>query len=983
VGGTSWSAPIWTAFCALLNQGRSTPLGLLNPRIYPLNGTSAFRDITSGNNNHYSAGPGYDMCTGIGVPDMAALASSSLSATTSVNIPAQLGNAFATVGQPVTFFVVADGASAYSYAWQRLPFGSSTWESLSDGATYSGSGTATLVVNDTTSAMSGDEYRCAVTAGTQSATSTPPATLTVSPYGVTTVAGWPGSAGSANGTGWAARFSYPGSVRTDAAGNVYVADSYNNTVRKVTPGGVVTTVGGVAGKSGHTDGPVASALFNETAGVAVDGSGNLFVADNGNYEIREISASGTVTTLAGAAGVQGVVDGAGSAARFFDPQNLAIDSGGNLYVADGAGNVIRKVTPSGQVSTLAGVGVSGGAGPAGSADGTGSAAEFNDPTGIAVDVNGNVYVADSGNDTIRAITPAGVVTTLAGSPGVSGSADGTGAGARFNKPSSVGVDAVGNVVVADSGSDTIRMVTPAGVVTTIAGLAGAQENVDGLPDNARLAGPGDVTIDDSGIIYVADSLNMTIRRIIPDLSPTLGIATQPASETVNLGSTAVFAVGPTGYAPFSYQWYYNGGALIGETGPSYTVTGAQTAASGSYTVEVSNASGSAMSNPAVLTVNVPAGDPQIAAQPQGGTLAAGGSVSLTVSVTGAGPFSYQWYVNGTAIPGATSPAYVATAMGSYTVAVTNASATVTSAAAVVAPGGRLVNMSTRADVGTGGAIEITGFYVDGPAGEYKQLVIRGVGPTLAQYGVSGVLPATAIAVYDSGGSAIVSNTGWGNAPVAGNSSVKAGFGQATASNMAAVGAFALPAGSADSALVAELPQGSYTVHMSGVSGATGIGLVEVYEANTSDPAVLTDISTRAEVETGASILIAGFVVNGTQPATVLVRGVGPALSAAPFSLSGTLAQPVVSVFDGNSSPALIASNQGWGNSPKAGTSTVAATFRKATAADFSSTGAFQLASGSLDSALVLTLPPGTYSAEITSADATEGIALAEVYLIAP
>jgi sugar lactone lactonase YvrE len=980
VGGTSWATPVWTAFCALLNQGRSTPLGLLNPRIYPLIGSSAFRDITSGDNRFYNAGVGYDMCTGIGVPDMAALSTASLSATTTVNIPAQLGNVFTTVGQPATFFVVAQGAADYSYSWQRLPIGTSTWEAVSDNSTFSGSLTATLVVNNTTAAMSGDEYRCTVTSGSQSATSTPPATLTVSGYGVTTIAGWPGSVGSANGTGWEARFAYPGSVRTDSAGNVYVADSYNNTVRKVTPNGVATTVGGVAGKSGNTNGPVATALLNETAGAAVDASGNLFVADNGNYEIREISASGTVTTLAGS-GAPGVVDGAGTAASFFDPQNLAIDTGGNLYVADGMGNVIRKVTPSGQVSTFAGAGVSGRAGPAGSQDGTGSAAEFNDPTGIAVDVRGNLYVADAVNDTIRMINPAGVVTTLAGSPGLSGSADGSGPAARFSNPAGVGVDAVGNVYVADNGNNTIRMITPEGVVTTLAGSAGSEENIDGLPGNARFAGPGDVTIDNSGIIYVADSQNMTIRRIIPASSATLGISTQPESAAVNLGSMVVFAVGPAGYAPFSYQWYFNGGAVIGATGPSYTLDNVQTADAGSYTVIVSNASGSVTSSPAVLTVNVPAGDPQISAQPQGGTLTAGGSVGLSVSVTGNGPFSYQWYVNGGAIAGATAPTYNATTIGSYTLAVSNAAATVTSDAAVVTSGSRLINISTRALVGTGGNITIAGIYIDGPSSEYKQLVIRGVGPTLSQFNVSGALSATTISVFDTSGNVIVSNTGWGNAPVAGNSSVEAAFEQATANSMRAVGAFALPAGSADSALVADLPRGSYTVQMTGVGDATGVGLVEVYEANTSDPAVMTDISTRAQVGTGSNTLIAGFVVTGTQPATVLVRGDGPALKAVPFSVPGTLAQPVVSVYDGNSM--LIASNQGWANNPKAGGSTVAASFRAATAADFSSAGAFPLASGSLDSALVLTLPPGAYSAWITSADGTLGVALAEVYQLEP
>ena len=982
VGGTSWSAPIWTAFCALLNQGRSTPLGLLNPLIYPLNGTGSFRDITQGDNGYYNAVPGYDLCTGLGVPDMAALLAASLNPTSTVNIPTQFGNVVTTVGQPATFFVVGEGSKTLTYSWQHLPFGSSTWAMVADGAAYSGSQTSTLVVNNTVLSMTGDEYRCVVTATSGSATSTPPATLTVNQVGVTTIAGWPGSAGSADGTGWAARFAYPGSVRTDASGNIYVADSYNDTVRRITPAGVVSTVAGKAGASGYADGPAASALFGATAGVAVGASGDLYVADNGNYLIRKISATGTVTTLAGSPGVQAVVDGSGLSARFFDPQNLAIDSSGNLYIADGHGNVIRKVTPSGQVTTFAGTpGASGNAGPAGSADGTGSAAEFNDPTGIAVDAFGSVYVADSGNDTIRVITPSGTVTTLAGSPGTAGSADGNGSSARFNNPAGLGVDSAGNVYVADYFNDTIRVVSPSGVVTTAAGSAGSAENIDGLVANARFAGSGDVTVDGSGVVYVADSMNMTIRRIVVGAATAPAITLQPAASTVNLGSAAIFSVGATGAAPFTYQWFFNGGVIPGATGPTYTVGNAQTANEGSYSVTVSNALGSVSSSQATLNVSLPAGYPQITSQPKGGAITAGGGLTLSVSVTGAGPFTYQWYLNEAPIPGATSSSYVATAIGSYTVAVSNAAASATSDPAVVGSGSRLINISTRALVGTGGAVAIAGIYIDGPASEYKQLLIRGVGPALSQFGVGGVLASPTISVNDKDGLVIVSNTGWGNAPVAGTSSVKAPFQSATATLMGSAGAFGLPAGSADSALVVDLPPGSYTVQLSGLNSATGVGLIEIYESNTSDPAVMTNISTRAQVQTAGNIPIAGFVVGGSQAATVLIRGVGPALSGSPFGLSGTLAQPIVSVYD--NSQALIASNQGWGNAPRAGASTVNATVRRATAADMSATGAFPLPGGSVDSALVLTLPPGNYSAWITGAEGTTGIALAEVYQIEP
>jgi sugar lactone lactonase YvrE len=982
VGGTSWAAPIWTGFTALMNQGRSTPLGLLNPRIYPLNPQSsnsgAFRDITSGSNGYYTAGAGFDEVTGLGVPVMSALITQSLTPAQALSIADQFGNIFTTTGQAATFFVQPTGAASPTYAWQRLPNGSSTWAAISDGSTYTGSATQMLVVNAVPQSMSADQFRCVITAGSSSVTSTPES-VSVNPVGVTTLAGWPGDPGSTNGSGWAARFGFPGSVRTDTLGNLIVADAANNTVRKVTPQGVVTLIAGVSGSSGSTDGPAASALFNGPAGVAPDSSGNIYVADDLSQTIRKISASGTVSTIAGKAGSQGVVDGSGSSARLYDPQNLALDpSSGNLYVADGKANVIRKVTPGGSVTTFAGLPQSGGPAIAGSADGTGSSASFNNPTGVAVDVAGNVYVGDTGNNTVRKITPDGTVTTLAGAAGQAGTIDGTGSGARFNAPSGLAVDAAGNVYVADQGNSTLRMVTPLGVVTTIGGQAGQPEDVDGIGSVTRFNSSGDVAIDASGILYVADSLNATLRRVILGTAAAApAVYLQPASGTATTGGTLLLTVGASGTAPFTYQWYLNGSAIPGATAAAYSVSNVQQANAGSYTVSVSNAYGSATSAAATITVSTPPGYPQITTSPAGGVLAMGGSLVLTVTASSA--TGYQWYVDGGLIAGAQSASYTATTVGSYTVAVSNGVGTVTSAAAVVTAGSRLINISTRAQVGTGGNIAIAGIHISGPAGEYKTMLVRGIGPTLGSFGLTGVLAQPIIAVYDTSGNVIVSNTGWGNAPVAGTSTVSATFRQATASDMSAVGAFALSSGSADSGLVVSLTPGNYTVELSGVSSSTGIGLVELYEMSTSDPAILTDISTRALVGTGGNQLFAGFVVTGSVPATVLVRGIGPALGG--YGVSGVLAQPTVGVYDSTST--LIASNTGWGNKPVAGSSTVSATYRQATAADMTQVGAFSLTAGSADSALVLTLPPGTYSAIISGTGSTTGVALAEVYQIEP
>ena len=287
------------------------------------------------------------------------------------------------------------------------------------------------------------------------------------PYTFTTLAGEAGN-GFVDGTGSAARFNGPAAVAVDSAGNVYVADSDNNAIRKVTAAGVVTTLAGVAGAaSGTNDGTGSAARFNGPAGVAVDNAGNVYVADRGNDTIRKVTAGGVVTTLAGLAVLSGTNDGTGSAARFNQPYSVAVDGAGNVYVADTYNCTIRKVTAAGVVTTLAGL-----AGNTSTNDGTGSAARFFQPHGVAADSAGNIYVADTYNCTIRKVTAAGVVTTLAGSAFYAGSADGTGNSAQFFFPEGVAVDSAGNVYVADTEMNTIRKVTEAGVVTTVAGSAG-------------------------------------------------------------------------------------------------------------------------------------------------------------------------------------------------------------------------------------------------------------------------------------------------------------------------------------------------------------------------------------------------------------------------------------------------------------------------------------------------------------------------------
>ncbi len=238
---------------------------------------------------------------------------------------------------------------------------------------------------------------------------------------------------------------------------------------------------------------------------------------------------------------------------------------------------------------------------------------------------------------MRKITPAGAVTTIAGVAGTAGSGNGPLGVGLMNGPSGLGVDASGNVYVADSFNDTIRMITPSGYLSTIAGVAGDAENVDGLAGNARLYSPGDVTFDGSGLLYAADTLNNTVRRIVAAQVLAPAITAQPASLDVSLGQNATFTVAVSGTAPFTYQWYFNGTALGGATAASYTVADAQLSQAGSYSVSVANSNGTVTSAGAVLTVSLPAGYPDITSQPQSTTVTFDGTATLTVAVAGAGP----------------------------------------------------------------------------------------------------------------------------------------------------------------------------------------------------------------------------------------------------------------------------------------------------------------------------------------------------------
>jgi secreted PhoX family phosphatase len=356
-----------------------------------------------------------------------------------------------------------------------------------------------------------------------------------------TLAGQAGGLGIANGTGSNARFNEPWGIAVAVNGTIYVADTLNHTIRKITPTGVVSLLAGSPGVNGFADGAgIGVAMFDRPTGVAVDAAGNVYVADYNNNRIRKIDTGGVVSTVAGKA-TFGVLDGTGPAAEFDNPFGVALNGAGTLlYVSDQNNQSIRVISlPGGVVTTHAGL-----SGTVGYVNGTNGNARFNAPRGIAVDGAGNVYVADAGNLVVRKIAVGGGVTTLAGDPVTAfqiGFNDGPGAGARFSNlqaaspfggPCGVAVDGLGNVYVTDQGfviapfnGHTIRKITPGGSVTTLAGAVGVSGSANGIGIAARFNHPAGIAADSLGRLYVADAVNHLIRSQFCCKRPDVAVGT--------------------------------------------------------------------------------------------------------------------------------------------------------------------------------------------------------------------------------------------------------------------------------------------------------------------------------------------------------------------------------------------------------------------------------------------------------------------------
>ncbi len=358
--------------------------------------------------------------------------------------------------------------------------------------------------------MSGDQFQCKITIGGKITTTRASVLAVELPLIVSTLAGDADTSGLQNGNQTAAQFSYPSGLTLDSSGNIYVADFNNNNIREVTPAGAVSTpYGSTNGTAGNANGNGNSATFNTPNAIVADGSGNFYVADTGNNLIRKISSSGDVSTF-------------GSGAQFKTPSSVAVDGSGNVYVADTGNDTIRKITSAGAVSTIAGQ-----KGKAGYADGTATQALFSAPSAVAVDSSGNIYVADFGNDVVRKIS-GGVVSTIAGQANVGGYLDGPGASALFNGPIGLAVDASDNLYVTDclvppisgagltaAGNDILRKITPAGIVTTLAGQPGDKGTADGTGSAANFFSLQAVALNPlTQTFYLADTYNQMIRTAV-------------------------------------------------------------------------------------------------------------------------------------------------------------------------------------------------------------------------------------------------------------------------------------------------------------------------------------------------------------------------------------------------------------------------------------------------------------------------------------
>ena len=678
------------------------------------------------------------------------------------------------------------------------------------------------------------------------------------------------------GTARNARLLSPSGLARDAAGNLYIAERDNFRVRKVSPAGTITTLAG-SGTGGYSGdgGPATAAQLFAPAAVAVDAAGNVYIADTGNARVRKVTPQGTISTFAGN-GTQGTSTGDGgpaTSASFQALQGVAMAPDGRLHIVE-SGRV-RRIATDGVITTVAGTGTNGFSGDGGLA----TAAQIS-PVAIAFDAAGNLYIVDYGNVRIRKVTPAGIISTVAGSGANGYSGDGGPAtSATFRTPTTVAADPFGNLYIGDGSNEVVRRVDGAtGIITSL--TASSESPFDGdatAPGAVNIGRLEGLVTDALGNLYIADTPFHVVRKVTFDSQPAaFAFTAQSGVPTSSVRQSATIV-------PASYD----STAVVTVSGGEYSV---------GCTATFTSAQGAINPGQSICVRH---------------TASAGVGVVTTTTLS---------------IGGVT---------GQFTS---------TTAAAAPANPPRLANISTRGTVRTGQDVMIGGFIIEGATS--KRVAIVATGPSLGAHGIPNpLLNPTMLLVRSSDQAVIATNDDWGQA---------ANAAQLTAAGLA-------PSHPQESALLIDLPAGAYTAVVSGVGNTTGVALVAVYEVDHPE-SPLINISTRGKVLTGFDVMIGGFIIQGNGPQTVAIVATGPSLAA--FGIPGVLANPTITLVR-SSDQTVVASNDDWASATNAA---------QLTAEGFAP-------SHPNEAALLVTLQPGAYTAIVSGVGGGTGVALIAVYAV--
>jgi hypothetical protein len=512
----------------------------------------------------------------------------------------------------------------------------------------------------------------------------------------------PGSAAASTLVDPFASAADPQGVAVDTAGNVYIADTAANEIVKVTPAGALSVLAGTGTAGSPTPGPATHSELRAPAGVAVDSNGDVYIADTGNAEVEKVTASRALSIVAGTGTTALPVPGTATASPLDTPTGVAVDAAGNVYIADSTAHEILKLAPAGTLSIFAGNGTTGLPTP-----GTATASPLDAPTGIAVDSAGNVYIADAAANEIEKVTGSGDLSLFAGrSTGAAGAPTaGTATSSHLSQPTGIAVDISGNVYIADTANDRIEKVS-AGRLSTFAGTgSAAAPNYGAAPTSSAIPGPTAVAVNAAGVVYVADAPNDTVDR----LAPAVPVATAGPTVTGTSGTQGVVLSARNGSwsnspSSFSYQWEdcNTSGAsctsITGATAATYTLQPADVARTVRVAVTATNAGGDGSSVSAPTATVLPLPPSLITAPSVAGETIDAQTLTVTTGTwaNGTTKFAYQWQDCSSAgdscanIGGATSPAY--TLQGSDVGDTLRAQVTATNA------GGSTVKSSAVTDV---------------------------------------------------------------------------------------------------------------------------------------------------------------------------------------------------------------------------------------------------------------------------------------------